>query len=643
MALAESTAVKDANSSAALGNKRRKKKTRKEKQVADEERSSRLAQLYADKPEHAVPEDVKIEYVEQQPNLEDTEFAEYSTVFSQFASNATKSFGANEEEEGGDEAESTRGGATAKSSAAMAAVESRPDDDLSSDGEAGDDDDIMNGGESAQRHASRKQKKRERISVAELKQMAPRPEVVEWTDVSAPDPGLLVALKAARNTVPVPIHWSQKKKYLQYKRGMEKPPFDLPDFIKATGIMEMREAVKDKEDEKRAKTTARERTRPKMNKLTLDYQRLHDAFFRFQTLPKNLTGHGDLFYEGKESDMVYSFTPGILSDALKTALSIPPLAPPPWLVNMQRYGPPPSYPDLVIPGLNAPIPSGAQWGYHPGGWGRPPVDETGHPLYGDVFAAPAPDAPQAHASYSSDGVKMYWGDLEADESSEDEDEESEASEGEEDEVETGPGAQPTRTQAAATAGAAAAASIGEADRGVAELTDEQLRSGMASMPSGLETPSVLQLRKQQAVATANEGNKSLYTILPEQATARLEGFMASQYTYDMSKALDPAKKAPPVAGGEGAGSSGRSGDSARMAKAMGSSVHIALDASELEGLDENALQAKYDEAAAAASLGVSGGAAQEDLSDMVAEHAAAQTRKRRRDTSVPAPKRRSKN
>lgn len=36
-------------------------------------------------------------------------------------------------------------------------------------------------------------------------------------------------------------------------------------------------------------------------------------------------------------------------------------------------------------GLNAPIPPGAQFGYQPGGWGKPPVDEEGNPLYGDVF------------------------------------------------------------------------------------------------------------------------------------------------------------------------------------------------------------------------------------------------------------------
>ena len=78
-------------------------------------------------------------------------------------------------------------------------------------------------------------------------------------------------------------------------------------------------------------------------------------------------------------------TPGVLSEALKQALGMPPGAPPPWLINMQRYGPPPAYPKLKIPGLNAPIPEGASFGYHPGGWGRPPVDEQGRPLYGDVF------------------------------------------------------------------------------------------------------------------------------------------------------------------------------------------------------------------------------------------------------------------
>jgi hypothetical protein len=42
--------------------------------------------------------------------------------------------------------------------------------------------------------------------------------------------------QAYRNTVTIPRHWSQKRKYLQGKRGLEKPPFKLPEFIEATGI-----------------------------------------------------------------------------------------------------------------------------------------------------------------------------------------------------------------------------------------------------------------------------------------------------------------------------------------------------------------------------------------------------------------------
>ena len=51
-------------------------------------------------------------------------------------------------------------------------------------------------------------------------------------------------------------------------------------------------------------------------------------------------------------------------------------APPPWLINMQRYGPPPSYPNLRIPGINAPIPLGCEYGYGQGQWGKPPLDEV---------------------------------------------------------------------------------------------------------------------------------------------------------------------------------------------------------------------------------------------------------------------------
>ncbi|EPQ07172.1 Splicing factor 3B subunit 2 [Myotis brandtii] len=94
--------------------------------------------------------------------------------------------------------------------------------------------------------SKKKLRRMNRFTVAELKQLVARPDVVEMHDVTAQDPKLLVHLKATRNSVPVPRHWCFKRKYLQGKRGIEKPPFELPDFIKRTGIQEMREALQEK-------------------------------------------------------------------------------------------------------------------------------------------------------------------------------------------------------------------------------------------------------------------------------------------------------------------------------------------------------------------------------------------------------------
>lgn len=185
---------------------------------------------------------------------------------------------------------------------------------------------------------SKKQQKRiKRLSIPILKQLVRRPDVVEVHDVNSSDPYFLVYLKAYRNTVPVPRHWSQKRKYLQNKRGIEKPPFQLPEFIAATGISRIRDAYQAKEEQKRLKQKQREKMQPKMGRVDIDYQILHDAFFKFQTKPK-LTIQGDLYFECKEFEVqLKEKKPGQLSDDLKRALGMPEGAPPPWLINMQRY------------------------------------------------------------------------------------------------------------------------------------------------------------------------------------------------------------------------------------------------------------------------------------------------------------------
>ena len=53
------------------------------------------------------------------------------------------------------------------------------------------------------------------------------------------------------------------------------------------------------EETKKLKSKQRSRMQPKMGKLDIDYQVLHDAFFKYQTKPQ-LTMMGDLYYEGKE-------------------------------------------------------------------------------------------------------------------------------------------------------------------------------------------------------------------------------------------------------------------------------------------------------------------------------------------------------
>jgi splicing factor 3B subunit 2 len=161
------------------------------------------------------------------------------------------------------------------------------DDDMPSDGEDS---------ETGQKKtiSKKKQRKASRLTVAELKQLVNRPEVVDWYDPSAADPRLLIALKSYRNTVPIPQHWNQKRDYLQGKRGIEKAPFQLPAYIADTGIATIREAVKEKEASMSLKAKTRERVQPKMGKVDIDYQKLHDAFFKHMTKPPT-TGFGEMY------------------------------------------------------------------------------------------------------------------------------------------------------------------------------------------------------------------------------------------------------------------------------------------------------------------------------------------------------------
>ncbi|KAG7557673.1 PSP proline-rich [Arabidopsis suecica] len=205
-----------------------------------------------------------------------------------------------------------------------------------------------------------------------------------------------------------------------------------------------------------------------MGKMDTDYQVLHDAFFRYQTKPK-LTSLGELYFEGKGFEVKLRETkPGTLSHDLKEALGMPEGAPPPC-----RYGPPPSYRHLKIPGLNAPI----------DGWGKPPVDEHVRPLYGDVFGVQQQHQPK-YEEEPIDKSKL-WGDLEEEEHEE-------------------------------------------------EMDDDEMEDGiesvdtLSSTPTGIETPDAIELRKEQR----KEPDRPLYQVLEEKSENVAPGtVLGTTHTY----------------------------------------------------------------------------------------------------------------
>ncbi|KAH8581725.1 Cus1p U2 snRNP [Cryptosporidium sp. chipmunk genotype I] len=254
-----------------------------------------------------------------------------------------------------------------------------------------------------------------KMTVKELKEKTNHPELVEIWDTTAEDPEFLVYLKSCQGSVRIPHHWNSKRRYLQGKKGLERPPYKLPHFIEETKIAEIRALILEEESKMTMKQKQRRKIRPKLNRMDIDYQVLHDAFFIHSTKPY-LTQFGDLYYEGKEFEFKFkNIRPGKLSQRLKDALGMQPNWPPPWLVRMQKYGPPPSYPYLRVPGVNSQIPNGCEFGFRPGEWGKPPLDDHGKPIWG--LLPPIEDDDSNNSKNNSSLYSSafdYWGEIEYD-------------------------------------------------------------------------------------------------------------------------------------------------------------------------------------------------------------------------------------
>ena len=347
----------------------------------------------------------------------------------------------------------------------------------------------------------------------------------------------------------------------------EKVSFQLPEFIAQTGIGRMRGVQLEKEAAKKGKARQREKMRPKMGAIDIDYQTLHDAFFRYQTKPP-LTPAGALYYEGREFEVkLTDKRPLAYSQPLLDALGMPAAtSPPPWLYAMQRHGPPPSYPFLRVPGVNAPLPAGGRWGLGEGEWGKPPIDDMGRPRWGgDLFGASLDERKEVRVE------GKHWGALASDEEAEDEEEDDEK--------------EPASPSAAA-----------------ASPTSPSLdpSSGLASVqPLGMQTPSTLNLRKADGRGTETPTTvhpsaalppQPLFRVLEQKEVERGAGLLGVTHTYVIPNVDDEARG---VGGGKEGG------------------VEVALGAEELEGLSGAVLKRKYDEAvgSGAEAAGGGGGAA----------------------------------
>jgi len=135
-------------------------------------------------------------------------------------------------------------------------------------------------------------------------------------------------------------------------------------------------------------------------------------------------------------------------------------------------------------------------------------------------------------------------------------------------------------------------------------------SGLTSIPTGMETPDMIELRKRKIESEMEGGDTpALYTILPEKKAEKIgAAMMGSAHVYDMAAAMPGNKRFMTVPSSDGHGG-----------------VEVALDPSELD-MDSAAMAARYEQTIREQQSQLE----KEDLSDMVAEHAAKQKNKRKK-------------
>ena len=241
---------------------------------------------------------------------------------------------------------------------------------------------------------------------------------------------------------------------------------------------------------------------------------------------------------------------------------------------------PPSYPNLKVPGVNAPPPPGASWGFAPGQYGKPPVGEDGHPLFGgDPLGINELSESQRPTNHGEPVERNTWGVLraegESDEEQEEEEDEEESDDEEGDEDMTG-------TQTSMTAASGFPSEIGGTESIGGEFTLRKQRRGIET-----EEP--------------HAAPRSAYQVLPEKSIEST-GFMGGERAYN----LDAARR-------------DEFGDGKRKRKAGDVDVSISVDELEASGkMSKEALRQQYEAQRKAEEHGTWQAIDHDDLSEMIA-------------------------
>ena len=183
-----------------------------------------------------------------------------------------------------------------------------------------------------------------------------------------------------------------------------------------------------------------------MGKIDIDYQVLHDAFFKFQTKPK-MTAVGEVYYEGKEYETPVEGSGRDGSRRRRERRWASRRTGPALADQQQRYGPRPRTRTSRSRASPRPSPRARSSGTTPG-VGQAARRRAGPPIYGDVFGVGG-ERPDESTPYDLVLRKDEpWGALEDVDESEDEsegesDEEGSLAEGSEpDAAEEAAGAEP---------------------------------------------------------------------------------------------------------------------------------------------------------------------------------------------------------